>query len=233
MATFLLDYDGTLCDTLPAISATVQALFLEYGEPVPPTHEIQALVGTGKTLQETLIKLASRHAPERLAQLPDWVAAYRSRYRDFQNQVELFPGVRETLAALHGNARLVLLSNKSEQAIYASLRHFELERYFDRILADSEGQPSKPDARVFTHRLLPWLPDLKPSECIMIGDTASDLHFAKNIGARACYAQYGYGSESECKDIGYDHALERFDDLPAIPEYCVYFKRPNPVTDSD
>ena len=66
MTTFLLDYDGTLCDTLPAISATVQALFLEYGEPVPPSHEIQALVGTGKTLQETLIKLASL-AVERLS----------------------------------------------------------------------------------------------------------------------------------------------------------------------
>jgi len=224
MTTFLLDYDGTLCDTLPAISATVQAVFLEFDQPAPPAQEIQALVGTGKTLQDTLLTLASQHAPERLAQLPDWVAAYRSRYRDFQSRVALFPGVRETLTALHGKARLVLLSNKSERAIHESLSHFKLNGYFDRILADSDGQPSKPDTRVFTHRLLPWLPELRPEECVMVGDTATDMRFAKNIGARACYAQYGYGSASECREIGYDHVLNRFDDLPAIPEYCVYFK---------
>jgi phosphoglycolate phosphatase len=82
-----------------------------------------------------------------------------------------------------------------------------LHDYFDLILAAAEGQACKPSALVFEQRVLPIFPDLTPSQCIMVGDTATDLQFAKNIGANACFASYGYGNVADCEAVGYSHQL--------------------------
>lgn len=212
MDTFLIDFDGTLCDTRPAIRQSLLELFQQSDRSIPDGLDILSLISSGNTLQETLLALG---IPERL--VPEWVSAYRRLYTQHERHARLFDGVADTLNTLKSKGRrLVLLSNKGRVAVEGSLQTLGIGQYFDLILAEQPGLPGKPDPSVFTLRIAPHYPALLPSECVMVGDTPADLQFAQAIGSLACFAAYGYGQEDACRAIGYDFRLQQFADLLAI-----------------
>lgn len=216
-AAFIFDYDGTLCDTHAAIMASLTATLATHLPVLPDSGRIAAMVASGTTLQETFRALHAR--PETLDddELARWTADYRSIYRaDGEATVTLFDGVRETLAALRDRATLILLSNKNTPAVMHSLQRFGLIDTFDLILGELPGLPRKPDPAVFTQRIATVFPDLQPGRCVVIGDTTSDIGFARNIGAQACFARYGHGDVAAVDAIGHDHALDAISDLLRI-----------------
>lgn len=214
---FIFDYDGTLCDTLDAISSSLCATFAAFADTVPAQDEIARLIGTGKTLQETIHALRPASGPALDADaLKRWVEHYRRCYAEHgEARVALFDGAHETLAALSRVGDLVLLSNKGIDAVETSLARFDIRRYFGLVLAEEPGQPKKPDPNVFTSRIAPNFPGVDAGRCVVIGDTAADLEFARNIGAPACFARYGFGEQAACEAVGYTHAI---DALPMLVE---------------
>ena len=56
-------------------------------------------------------------------------------------------------------------------------------------------------------------PDAIAEHCVVVGDTAADLQFAKNIGASSCFAAFGFGNTLVCTAIGYTHQIEKLSDL--------------------
>jgi len=216
--TFILDYDGTLCDTLAAITDSLVITFRHFDGVAPAVEDIRALVGTGKTVDETIRRLL----PQGAAPLDDdavraRIAFYRGQYGlHAEAKVRLFEGVAECLDRLRALGKLVLVSNKGLQAVQASLRHFGIADHFQLVLAEEAGQARKPHPDVFSKRIATKLPGIAAEDCIVVGDTATDLEFAKNIGAQSCLARYGYGDAAECEAIGYTHAIRRISDLLEI-----------------
>ena len=215
---FIFDFDGTICNTLGAISGSLQATFTEYSDDVPGQAEIAQLIGSGKTLQETIQTLRSAdQKPLQDQELRQWIEHYRQHYARYgESLVTLFPGAQQTLQHLRTAGDLVLLSNKGRLAVHASLQRFGIHEHFAFVLAEEPGQPVKPDADVFSKRILPLFPAANPADCIVIGDTATDLTFASNIGATSCYASYGFGDAALCNQIGYTHALASLSDLVGL-----------------
>jgi len=212
---FIFDYDGTICDTLLAISTSLAETFAEYSDSVPSERDIARLIGTGKTLHETIHELRPpSDDPLDKVTIQKWVDFYRKRYRDHgESLVTLFDGADRTLARLSTVGNLVLLSNKGIKAIEGSLNRFGIRDYFSAVLAEELGQPKKPDPEVFSKRISPLFPGIEPTYCIVIGDTVADLQFARNIGASACFAKYGFGDRANCDKFGNSHAVARLDDL--------------------
>jgi phosphoglycolate phosphatase len=212
---FIFDYDGTLCDTLEAISGSLLSTFAEFSSAVPTQDDIARLIGTGKTLQETINELRSAEdgALDDDA-LKQWVGFYRKRYAEHgESKVTLFDGAAETLACLRKVGELVLLSNKGIEAVEGSLKRFDIRSYFSLVLAEEPGQPKKPDPAVFANRIAPLFPGVRAEDCIVIGDSAVDLEFARNIGATACFAEYGFGERTSCDAVGYRVAFSRLSQL--------------------
>jgi len=215
--TFIFDYDGTLCDTLDAISDSLVLTFRNFSGRAPEAAEIKALIGTGKTLEETIQELRVDEEPLEAAALKEWVTFYRGQYNlHAEAKVTLFEGVVESLDAVGRVGNVVLLSNKGIHAVQSSLRHFGIEDRFHLVLAEEPGQPRKPQADVFSMRIAPVLPGISASDCVVVGDTAADLEFARNIGAHCCFASYGYGDVASCEAIGYTHVLRGISDLVSI-----------------
>lgn len=216
-ALFIFDYDGTLCDTLEAISDSLLSTFAEFSSVVPTQRGIARLIGTGKTLQETINELHS--AGDGVLDdnaLKQWVGFYRKRYAEHgEAKVTLFDGAEEALARLREAGDLVLLSNKGIEAIEDSLKRFSIRSYFSLVLAEELGQPRKPDPAVFADRIAPMFPGVRAEDCVVIGDTALDLEFARNIGATACFAEYGFGDRSSCDAVGYQVAFSHLSQLVA------------------
>jgi len=95
------------------------------------------------------------------------------------------------------------------------MNRLELASLVDLALGATEVRFPKPDARLFTEHIFPVLP-FAPDEVLVVGDTVTDLHFAANIGAKSCWARYGYGDHVSCSRLSPDFAIDTFGELPAV-----------------
>jgi len=50
----------------------------------------------------------------------------------------------------------------------------------------------------------------------MVGDTEADLHFARDVGIRSCWASYGYGDHDGCRALAPDYEIATFPGLLEI-----------------
>lgn len=111
--------------------------------------------------------------------------------------VRLYEGVPEMLQAIHAKGKNVyLLSNAQRIFTEYEMKLLDISKYFDGILISSEYGTRKPDIRFYEILLSKY--DLKPEDCIMIGnDVANDIHGAKAVGMDTYYIHSNISPE--CK----------------------------------
>lgn len=209
----LLDYDGTLAETQPAILRSLKEAFDAVGVTAPSADVLKQELTRGGTLQ-TLFQAIAPKSDERDA--ASFVRHYRAFYPAAdEEETVLFDGVVETLAALKEQGKtLAILSNKHAPTVHASMARFGLESFFSGVVASEPNLPHKPDPRVMEERVRPLFPDLPRSAFLMVGDTVADLQFARNAGIASCWASYGHGSSQQCAALGPDLRIDAFADLP-------------------
>jgi phosphoglycolate phosphatase len=196
----IIDFDGTLFDTRRAISATLYETFAAYNVPPPPRERVEALIGRGINLEETLTHLMPESVPA--AQLNEWVMTYRRIYNAGTGirTSTPFPGSRAALAQLHAaGAPVVIVSNKGEASVHAILTHFDMHDFVHLVIAARDASPTKPDPRSYFERIAPVLGTAASEHVLVAGDTDIDILYARSIGATACWAAYGYGDPDECR----------------------------------
>ena len=72
-------------------------------------------------------------------------------------------------------------------------------RPFDLIIFDFDGTLADSATGIVACMEAAFLSfDLPPPP---VGDTATDIQFAKNIGAASCWATYGYGDAGRCHTL--------------------------------
>ena len=101
--------------------------------------------------------------------------------------IRLYPGVKESLAALRADGhKLYLLSNAQAAYTARELRLLDLISSFDEIYLSSDFACRKPDARFFAALLDGQ--SLDPRQCLMIGnDAGTDIAGASALGISTLY----------------------------------------------
>jgi phosphoglycolate phosphatase len=196
----IIDFDGTLFDTRRAISATLYETFAAYNVPPPSQKRIEAIIGRGITLEETLTHLMPQRVPA--VQLNEWVMTYRRIYNSGTGirASTPFPGSRGALAQLHAaGAPVVVVSNKGEASVHDILTHFGMHDFVLLVIAARDASATKPDPRSYFERIVPVLGTAACERVLVAGDTDLDILYARRIGATACWAAYGYGNPDECR----------------------------------
>jgi phosphoglycolate phosphatase len=196
----IIDFDGTLFDTRRAISAALYETFAAYNFPAPSQEHVEALIGRGVNLEETLTHLMPQSVPAAL--LNEWVMTYRRIYNSGTGirASTPFPGSREALAELHTiGIPVVIASNKGEASVHAILTHFGMHEFVQLVIAARDAFPTKPDPRSYFERIAPALGAAACERVLVAGDTEVDILFARSIGADACWAAYGYGHPDGCR----------------------------------
>jgi phosphoglycolate phosphatase len=213
----VFDYDGTLFDTRPAIVHCIERAFEECGRPIPALAGIMRTVEAGLPLQETMVVLDQNLRDDQAA-LDQLVETYRTLYRDEAPPlVKPFSGAGEALRILHNNGKqCVVVSNKGIAAIRRSLDQNQLSSFVDLVFGDQPGLPNKPDPAVLTDHILPRYPQCQRQQILMVGDTATDIGFAKAAGISSCWASYGYGELEDCRGLAPDHEISSIAELPAL-----------------
>ena len=209
----LFDYDGTLCDTRQAIYHSLRQVFRLHHAPVPTPAALDEIVTLGLPMLDTL------HALHPAADVAHWVADYRAIYdAEGEPLAAPFAGAPEVLAALQAQGHgLAVVSNKSLHTLHKSLARLDLARYVSLVVGEGSlpggSAVLKPSPAFFLDVIQPHFAPAPAAEMLMIGDTPSDLLFARHAGLPACWAAYGFGDAATCRALGPRHQISELRDV--------------------
>lgn len=208
----LLDYDGTLAETRPAILRSLSEAFEDQGL-TPPSYEVLGRqLGRGGTLKDFYQAMVEGStATDGLS----FAASYRQRYIQADlDETYLYDGVHEVLAELTKRGhQLVVLSNKHAPTLERSLERFDLKKWCVASMGAEDDKARKPQKEAFTQRIRPFFPKAPLSDFLMIGDTTADLRFSHNTGITSCWASYGHGAPDVCAELKPDYQINRLQNL--------------------
>jgi len=209
MDLIVFDLDGTLANTLPAMTETANFACRRLGLPEHPAKAIREMSGGGeRSLVEQLV------GPHRQDLLEDCLKIYLDHYPQHTRQLtRLYPGVVETLEHIRGK-RLAVLSNKLQRLTQHVLEAVDIDRFFTSVQGGCSGYPLKPApdgllALINSH-------GVDPSRTLMVGDKPSDIITGRGAGAWTAAGSYGYGDTDSLRAASPDFFLQRVSELPDI-----------------
>ncbi|PYH45743.1 HAD family hydrolase [Aspergillus saccharolyticus JOP 1030-1] len=205
--------------------------------PLPPTEELNHLIAQGQSPEVTFRALLQHH-PAALAAFDEleWVRTFRALYAIHgQPLTQPYPGAMDlvrTLTQAH-KIPVAIVSNKGFPALRAGL---ETHGFFAPDLIPEElvigdgvfpGGKRKPDPAGFAEGLVPmlrgwfaargaethqtWLdaPEgVDMQKVLMVGDTMTDIRFARNIGCPVVWCRFGQGIHAECEAAGPEFVVD-------------------------
>ena len=202
----LFDLDGTLLNTIELIVCSYRHTFRECLGLDVPRRDVLARIGW------TLPAHLALYRPD-----PQAVAEMTEVYRRFNlanhdRLARLFPGVRETLAALaRAGIRLGVVSSKIRVGVERGLELFDLTRYFRTVICLEDTERHKPDPEpvaLGVRRL-----GLEPGQVVMVGDSPSDLEAGRRAGTGTAAVAWSTFSAEELEAADPDHFLSAVEDL--------------------
>lgn len=181
----IFDLDGTLWDAAEACTKAWNKSFDELGH----THQVNAetVRAVSGLRVETIFKEYFGFLPQ--GQYQALLDAYKVNETIFVGQEggELFPQVKETLAELHKQYPLFVVSNCLAGYIERFLDFHHLHGLFtDFECSGNTGQPKSENIRLLVERN-------KLQHPVYIGDTVWDQEAAQKANVPFIYAAYGFG----------------------------------------
>jgi phosphoglycolate phosphatase len=216
MNDFLLafDLDGTLVDSVPDLTNSLNLVLHEHGYPSLTRDEVAPMVGDGVPALVARA-FAARGGPveEATEALPRYIAIYEA---NATNETRPYPGVVETLQQLRQRGyRTAICTNKLQQATIMVLQGLGLADLFDALAGGDRYPVRKPDPGHLTglvHEL-----GGSVERTAMIGDSENDAAAAHAAAVPLVLMRYGYARAAP-ETLGAAAVLDRFDELPRALE---------------
>jgi phosphoglycolate phosphatase len=173
-----------------------------------------------------------------VTELSHWISTYRSLYTSIGLPlITPFPGADSLLQKLKQKGiPVVIVNNKGIKVVEAVLKNAEMDSLVEMVLGDMLGVWRKPDPMSYFEVIAPAFKQksrdeygdgsgedevrhadqIVPRNVLIIGDTAADIQFARNIGAIACWAKYGYGHKEECEKLGPELMVDSLEEVQRL-----------------
>ncbi|WP_315546896.1 HAD family hydrolase [Prevotella koreensis] len=214
MRVFILDFDGTLGDTTNIIVKTMMQTIDELHLPKRTREQCTAMIGL--PLKQTFTELYQDfdHTVVDDALGDKCVKVYRRLFdiNNTQSAVPLFPNVRETLHELHRRgAMLTIASSRASDTLIGYVKSLHLEDIITYIIASDNVKHAKPHAEPVLKTISEN--NLRPEDCIVVGDTRFDILMAHNAGVKAVGVTYGNGKREELEAVNTDYIIDDFGKL--------------------
>lgn len=192
ISTVLWDLDGTLLDTAPGITATIQHTLETLGRPVPPAEELRSCIGP--PFASWFPRLLGSRDP---ALLEDAVRLYRERYgAGAMFDAVLFEGIAPVVAGFQSRGlRQIVVTSKARPYAEVLVERFGLAPAMPRVYGPELHEHAH-DKYDLVRRVL--LDERSPlHQVVMIGDRSTDMLAAKRNGLAAIGVRWGYGTDTE------------------------------------
>jgi len=205
------DVDGTLSDTDDLYVQKVVHFFPKFLFR-DPQHAARRFVMWAEAPGNALLGLTDTIGwDDEIVALIDWFSRHRKLSA---KKFLLIPGVDEMLARLKGHFPMAVVSARDEKGTLRFLEQFDLVKYFDVIVTGQSAEHTKPypDPILFAAEKM----NVKPEECLMIGDTTVDIRAGKSAGTQTAGVLCGFGEEPELLKMGADLILKNTSDLADV-----------------
>ncbi len=210
----LFDLDGTIVDSRISYCEAAKVAFAALGKNLPPLGTILEI-------------------PKRLERgLPiDDLVGYNEKfflevylktyYSITKSKTKLIPNVKGTLASLSKNVKLALITMRfvPKSAVVDELREFGLASFFTYVVTalDTHKPKPSPEALIDTVRAL----DLKLCDCMMVGDSVTDVRAGKAAGIITVAVLSGLFSKEELSKEQPELILNNVTELPLFLDFSI------------
>lgn len=184
----VFDLDGTLVDSASDIAEAVNRMLLDWSLPRQEETVIRGWIGDGA---RALVASAFAHAGKAI-DLDKVMPGFMVHYADcLLLYPTVYPGVVETLQALRERkVAMAICTNKPQRFVRPLLDALRLGEYFECIVGGDTLPERKPSAVPLLHVVDHF--GLQPSQCLMVGDSATDLLTAQAADVPMALVTYGY-----------------------------------------
>ena len=209
----MIDVDGTLVDSVPDLAYCIDEMMKKLGQHKWGEAKVRHWVGNG------IPKLVERALTGELEGRPikeDFDIAYPiflDFYEDNSTQRSyLYDGVREGLDYLKSQGyQLGCVTNKSEQFTHPLLKVLGIFNDFKIIISGDTLAKRKPDPMPLLYCAEHF--NLKPEECLMLGDSVSDVQAARSAGFDIICMSYGYNHGNDIAHENPDLVIDSMSQL--------------------
>lgn len=182
--TFLFDLDGTLVDSIPDLTNSVNLLREELSLPPVTTEQVRSYVGDGVGL------LLQRALPEELFNL-----SRRKRFMEIYTEhlteeTVVYPGIFSFLEE-HKDKAMAVVTNKPQHLAEIIVDRLELKKFFPHVIGAELSLQRKPHPDMVNHAV--DLLQCDPEKTVMLGDHHVDLRAAQAGGVKSCFCAWGLG----------------------------------------
>jgi phosphoglycolate phosphatase len=187
---YVFDLDGTVADTKQDLGRALKASVIAAGFEPPDEDRVVSSIGQGaKNSMQMLTGLKGE-------ELDPYVDFFMEKYDEFCcDNVTLYPGIKELLHRLKTEgAYIALVTMKFKSAVHKILECLGLD-VFDEVISYDDAKKRKPDPESLFMLMEKFGAD--PGETLMVGDSITDLKYAKAADVDVCIMEYGYGNMSE------------------------------------
>jgi phosphoglycolate phosphatase-like HAD superfamily hydrolase len=215
----LWDIDGTLVDTAGhgrhAFQEAFEAVMGRSPEPVE---------FAGRTDHQIALAMLNKEREALPRLLEQLAAALEARKEMMSRDGHAYPGVPETLAALHGREDVVqsLLTGNIEANAVLKVGAFGLERWLDFEVGAYGSDPHEERSElVAVARERVRAKYGEPARAVLVGDTPHDVRAAHEAGARAVAVATGFSAVEALRASRPDVLLDDLRDTAAAVEAIV------------
>lgn len=210
----IFDLDGTLADTLPTLTESMNSVLAECSYPLVDDAHICRSIGNGM-LMLCRRCIPSEYYDDESVYLPfqeKYKKAYARNYLDLDKP---YDGLIEAVAELKARGYvLASLSNKPHRYTVDIVEKLFGKGTFADVRGMIEGVPTKPDPTSFLD--IASNLGFTAENTIMIGDSEPDINVANNAGAECISVSWGYRTPEQLKAAGAETVIDTPSELLEI-----------------
>ena len=204
----MIDVDGTLVDSVPDLAYCVDEMMIALGKPPIGNERVRLWVGNG------VPRLVERALTGQLDGVPNndefdkAFPIFLDLYsRNSCVRSHLYDGVIEGLNYLMSKDYLIgCVTNKAEQFTTPLLKSLGIFDYFKIVISGDTLEKKKPDPLPLIHSANFF--KLNPKECLMLGDSVSDVKASRAAGFNIICMSYGYNHGNKIADENPDLVID-------------------------
>ncbi len=211
------DLDGTLVDSIPDITLSMNMTLKERDLPAVTPVQMKAFVGNGipVMVERALVaSLQTKHSPDSFRQLyDDILKRYKILYHEHcTEETRMYTGVREILDHFSSKTQ-VLITNKAESMTRKILEYYSIESFFSVIVGGDTLPEKKPHPGVIRH--IREKTGITGPLC-HVGDSPVDVKTAQETENTAIAVTWGYSDRQALLAAGPDFAIDHLNELKEI-----------------
>jgi len=204
-----LDLDGTIVDSTDAYIEAAAVAFQTVGQKPP---EMKTALEIPKRLEQgfSISEITNGKTRKFLS------TYYRTYYSASSEKTKLIPNVSTTLESLSQRAKLALITmrHSPKQAVIKELESFGISQYFTHVVTALDTAKPKPSPEALINCIKAL--DVNICDCIIVGDSVSDVRAGKAAGAKTVALLSGLFAFDELVKEQPDLIL---DDVNLLPKF--------------